>query len=563
MARSRKRREFKPVYAEEKLTKDRFRFPLDIDDDIKSRPVEKEVGEKSGGFIRRDKRRRPHQSTNLPDNDKSSFILKKARVIPSPVHGLKKYDLEKKEEPLQEITENQDETNYDDIQSVIIRDIVRERNRKKHRENVKRKAEMKRRKEEADSKSSQNIKSAIKPLTKEKKSLKEEKIPTHTMGTPVKMKPSAAEKRSGPTLSLPSLNMLGKMQASDYAVEEKDLSEAIIQGFNANGIPASVNDYKSNGIIGTHELRLNRNFRISNISKLKTHLLPYLPVDEMRVVAPIIGTSHIGVEIPLREPRPIYFSTLFQKSSLKLRKNDYKFILGKIVDDQIFSYELPKAGHLLVYGGKNDEAAHLIDNFIISMLMNHTSHDLKLKFVTSNDMYDDYKQLNYLFSEHDTIKSTDALEDILQEVNSRSNQFRRAHVRNISSFNQRVSHANKKSVIVVVIDDFSELIQSNNHEAVNAVVQILKKGKPLGIHLLIRHGDPAAKIGYELLQLLQTKVSFKDDRNQVIKGSDSLVEGNDMLVQIPTSNKPLRVNRGEIEKETKDKVLAFIREQQP
>lgn len=562
MARSRKRREFKPVDAEENLTEERFRFPLDIDDDIKKQPAEKRKND-STGFVRRDRRHEHHQSTNLPDTSKSSFILKKAREIPSPVHGLKKYDLENKEAPEAESSESSEGTNYDDIQSVIIRDIVKKRNRKKHRDNIRKEAAMKRRKEEAESRSSQNLKSAIKPLTKKKKSLKEDKVPTHTMGTPVKMKSASVEKRYGPTLSLPSLDMLGKMQASDYASEEKELSEAIVQAFNANGVPASVNEYKSNGIIGTHELKLNRNFRISNISKLKSHILPYLPVEEMRVVAPIIGTSHIGVEIPLREPRPIYFSTLFQKSSLKLRKNDYKFMLGKIVDDQIFSYELPKAGHLLVYGGKNDEAAHLIDNFIISMLMNHTSHDLKFKFVTSNDMYDDYKLLNYLFSEHDTIKSTDALDDILQEVNSRSNQFRRAHVRNISSFNQRVNHANKKSVIVVVIDDFSELIQSNNHEAINAVVQILKKGKPLGIHLLIRHGDPAAKIGYELLQLLQTKISFKDDRNQVIKGSDNLMSGNDMLVQIPTSNKPLRVNRGEIDKETKDKILKFLREQQP
>lgn len=562
MARSRKRREFKPVDAEENLTEERFRFPLDIDDDIKKQPAEKRKND-STGFVRRDRRHEHHQSTNLPDTSKSSFILKKAREIPSPVHGLKKYDLENKEAPEAESSESSEGTNYDDIQSVIIRDIVKKRNRKKHRDNIRKEAAMKRRKEEAESRSSQNLKSAIKPLTKKKKSLKEDKVPTHTMGTPVKMKSASVEKRYGPTLSLPSLDMLGKMQASDYASEEKELSEAIVQAFNANGVPASVNEYKSNGIIGTHELKLNRNFRISNISKLKSHILPYLPVEEMRVVAPIIGTSHIGVEIPLREPRPIYFSTLFQKSSLKLRKNDYKFMLGKIVDDQIFSYELPKAGHLLVYGGKNDEAAHLIDNFIISMLMNHTSHDLKFKFVTSNDMYDDYKRLNYLFSEHDTIKSTDALDDILQEVNSRSNQFRRAHVRNISSFNQRVNHANKKSVIVVVIDDFSELIQSNNHEAINAVVQILKKGKPLGIHLLIRHGDPAAKIGYELLQLLQTKISFKDDRNQVIKGSDNLMSGNDMLVQIPTSNKPLRVNRGEIDKETKDKILKFLREQQP
>src|SRR5699024_11336738 len=134
------------------------------------------------------------------------------------------------------------------------------------RDNVKREAAMKRRKEEAESRSSQNSKSAIKPLTKKKKSLKEEKIPTNTMDNPVKVK-SSSEKRQGPTVSRPSLDMLGKMQEKDYAAEEKELSEAIIHAFNANGVPASVNQYKSNGIIGTRELKLNRNFRISDISK--------------------------------------------------------------------------------------------------------------------------------------------------------------------------------------------------------------------------------------------------------------------------------------------------------
>src|SRR5699024_6468469 len=143
-------------------------------------------------------------STNLPDTSKSSFILKKAREIPSPVHGLKKYDLENKEAPEAESSESSEGTNYDDIQSVIIRDIVKKRNRKKHRDNIRKEAAMKRRKEEAESRSSQNLKSAIKPLTKKKKSLKEDKVPTHTMGTPVKMKSASVEKRYGPTLSLPS-----------------------------------------------------------------------------------------------------------------------------------------------------------------------------------------------------------------------------------------------------------------------------------------------------------------------------------------------------------------------
>lgn len=115
---------------------------------------------------------------------------------------------------------------------------------------------------------------------------------------------------------------------------------------------------------------------------------------------------------------------------------------------------------------------------------------------------------------------------------------------------------------MVVVDDFSDLVQSTNTATMNIIIQILKVGKPLGIHLVIRHSNLSAKIRYELLQLMQTRISYKDDRNQVIKGTENLMTGNDMLIQIPTSNKPLRVNRGEIEQRTKDEILKFIREQQ-
>lgn len=115
---------------------------------------------------------------------------------------------------------------------------------------------------------------------------------------------------------------------------------------------------------------------------------------------------------------------------------------------------------------------------------------------------------------------------------------------------------------MVVVDDFSDLVQSTNTAAMNIIIQILKVGKPLGIHLVIRHGSLSSKIRYELLQMMQTRISYKDDRNQVVNGAENLMAGNDMLIQIPTSNKPLRVNRGEIEQQTKDEILKFIREQQ-
>ncbi|SOC39289.1 DNA translocase FtsK [Salinicoccus kekensis] len=564
MSRSRKRREFKPA-DDRNLPDDRFRFPMDLGSDFINEPPKPARDDASGSdeFMKQPERREPRPSTRLPGKDNSGFILKKAREIPSAIHGLKKRDTEVPASPrgnkaAEETYE--DDINYDAIQSNIVREIVRERNRKKARdERRKRESAEKRAKKAEDT---YNLKPAKKPLGKKKDTLLDEKIPIRTMGTEVKIKERSTEKRFGPTQSLPSMNMLGKAQAPDYAEEDKELSEAIVHAFETAGIPADVHRYISNGVIGTHEIQLSRSFRINNIPKLKAHILPHLPVDHMRIVAPIIGTSHIGIETPVREPKPAYFSTLFQKSSLKLRKNDYKFTLGKIADDQIFSFELLKAGHLLVHGGEDSEAEHLIDNMIMSLLMNHTPHDLKFVFALSGEGYEDYKGLPHLFSDFQSLKSEDCLNDVMQELSSRQNQFRRAHVRNISSFNQRVSHANKKSVILVVIDDFSDLVQSTNTAAMNIIIQILKVGKPLGIHLVIRHGSLSAKIRYELLQMMQTRISYKDDRNQVVSGAENLMTGNDMLVQIPTSNKPLRVNRGEIEQQTKDEILKFIREQQ-
>ena len=565
MSRSRKRREFKPVDDEKHVSEERFRFPMDLGNDSSSETAgtDPEDRTESGGLLKRPARQYPRPSTRMPKKENSSFIIKKAREIPSAVHGLRKTQADQPASPREEkITEEtfEDDTNYDEIPSVIVREIVRERNRKKARDENRRKTAEEKRGKKAEEKYS--LKPAGRPLGKNKDALLDEKVPTWPMGTEVRVKARSPEKRSGPTQSLPSLNMLGRNQAPDYAEEDEELSEAIIRGFKALGVPATIYRYVSNGLTGTYEIQLSRSFRINNIPRLKEQLLPHLPVENIRIVAPIIGTSNVGIEIPLKEPKPVYFSTLFQKSSLKLRKDDYKFTLGKIVDDQIFSFELLKAGHLMVHGGGDGEAEHLIDNLLMSLLMNHTPHDLKFTFALSRGSFSDYEDLPHLFSEFQSLESGACLSDVMQELSSRQNQFRRAHVRNISSFNQRVSHANKKSVMVVVVDDFSDLVQSSNAATMNIIIQILKVGKPLGIHLVIRHGDLSAKIRYDLLQMMQTKISYKDDKNQVINGAENLVSGNDMLIQIPTSNKPLRVNRGEIEQQTKEKILTFIREQQ-
>src|SRR5699024_2466705 len=128
----------------------------------------------------------------------------------------------------------------------------------------------------------------------------------------------------------------------------------------------------------------------------------------------------------------------------------------------------------------------------------------------------------------------DVLCALYKELNVRHNQSRRGHVRNFNSFNQRVYYDSRNGMIAVVVDDRSERLYSNHPAVVRTIVQVLKKGKPLGIHLIMKHTRTDVNIRFEWLQMMQTRISFRDEKSNIIEGSETLMDGNDMLIQIPT-----------------------------
>ena len=143
-------------------------------------------------------------------------------------------------------------------------------------------------------------------------------------------------------------------------------------------------------------------------------------------------------------------------------------------------------------------------------------------------------------------------------MNRRNVQFRRAHVRNIQSFNTRVKQESRKSSIVVYIDEVDKIFERNNPEVIRQILQILKQGKALGIHLVLNHTNTDASIKYQLLNLIQTKISYYDKNNRVIEGADKLFEGNDCLVTISTSNRPVRLNIGTVTDEVLDNIVKYL-----
>lgn len=623
MDRSRRTRRFNNKNVDSDERKERFRFPLEVDEEERNRTDVShsftEDEDNSGeSFIRREQKTSLFEDTDRHEKKEPGYTISKARDIPSAVHGSRQHLKSNEKESTAENPDNEKQIpganeipsaiygtskqNYTDdeitelesqveryssehesegYKSPIIEKLKEERVRRAEREHRRLQAIRAREEREQarykdpysiNTKSSHEQQQIVentgeKPVEEnfDNKQVSSSTSPFNVIMTPYDKRKQTVKsgrdtKRKGPKYTMPSIHMLGSEDGAEYSQPEESEKKELTAAFEAVGVPAQVVDYKTNGIIAIYEMSLDRNFRLSNIEKLKEHLMQHLSFESIRIIAPITGASNVGIEVPAAKQSPISFSTVFSSSSLKLRKKDYKFVIGKTVDDKIFSYDLQKTGHILFYGDNEVDSANAIDNILVSIMMNHNPNEFRIMFASGKPQYDDYKGVPHLFAAPKSILEPDVLSDLLKELNDRHNQFRRAHVRNIASYNQRVNYESKKSVIAVVVDDLSTLFANNNPDAVKTIIQVLKKGKPLGIHLIMKHTRPDVGIRFDLLQMMQTKISYKDENSKIVEGSDQLTRGNDMLIQIPISNKPLRVNGAVLPDDSKQRVFSHLKQ---
>lgn len=499
-----------------KLNK-RFPFPFELSEEEQDIPKQEEKQESR--YTERRTVKRP-----------SSQTITKARVVPSAIHGTKNPYRREYDETAEY------RRKFEHHQSPIIQDIVRKRKEKEEKDRLRKERLQKERKVE-------ETKRPIESKHKEQKHVEKE-LPVHR------------ERKLGPSKTLPPISILGNEQDQNFIKHDDENLDSINAIIKQVGIEGKVVEYFSNGIVGSYSIQLDRHFKLSKIEDVKAQLEGALN-KKVRIITEVLGNNNIQIEFPLEKPSEIYFKSLFLNSSLKLRKNDYRFALGKTVDNRIFTYELRKAGHTLIYGNE-EKRTEIIDSMLVSLLMNHSSDAFQFKVISDSKEFDTFNSLPHSFSERKSVYDTDAFNDIIDELNSRNIQFRRAHVRNIQSFNTRVKQESRKSTIVIYIDDFDRILERNNPEVIRHILQILKQGKALGIHLVMNHTKTDVGIRYQLLSLMQTKISYYDEKSSVIDGADKLFEGNDCLVTISTSNRPVRLNMSTVKAEVLSNIINYL-----
>jgi S-DNA-T family DNA segregation ATPase FtsK/SpoIIIE len=253
--------------------------------------------------------------------------------------------------------------------------------------------------------------------------------------------------------------------------------------------------------------------RISKIRNLEDDIALNLAALGIRIIAPMPGKGTIGIEVPNKDPQVVSMQSVI--GSRKFQECNYELpvALGKTITNEIFMFDLCKMPHLLVAGATGQGKSVGLNAIITSLL--YKKHPSELKFVLVDpkmvefSIYADIER-HYLAKLPDMDKPiiTDftkviqTLNSLCKEMDDRYDLLMKAHTRNIKEYNDKFIKRRLNPLkghkympyIVVIIDEFGDLIMTAGKEIELPIARIAQKARAIGIHMIIATQRPSTNI---------------------------------------------------------------------
>ena len=386
----------------------------------------------------------------------------------------------------------------------------------------------------------------------------------------------------------PEINLLQKYDQSDKQVdmvEQNDNQKRIKKtledfGINIVSIKATVGP-----TITLYEVIQDKGVRISKIRGLEDDIAQSLSALGIRIIAPMPGKGTIGIEVPNKNPQIVSMESVVTSRKFGESKYELPIVLGRTITNEIFMFDLTKMPHLLVAGATGQGKSVGLNVIIASLL--YKKHPAELKFVLVDpkmvefNIYKDIER-HYLAKLPDTDNAIitdfnnviDTLKSLCKEMDNRYDLLMKAHVRNISEYNAKFisRQLNPEKghqfmpYIVVVIDEFGDLIMTAGKEIEMPIARIAQKARAVGIHMIIATQRPSTNIITGTIKAnfparMAFKVSSMIDSRTILDspGANKLVGRGDLLFS--QGNDTSRVQCALVSTNEIEDIVKYISEQ--
>ncbi len=262
-------------------------------------------------------------------------------------------------------------------------------------------------------------------------------------------------------------------------------------------IKATIVGYTIGPSVTRYDLKTEASASINGIAKYMDDISVRLGGMDARFVPIVQGKTTSGIEIANEDRSLVNFKDVYMH--LPLPKQGSLFIpFGKNISGSYINADLVDFPHMLVCGTTGSGKSIFMHSVILSLIMRNSPEDLRLVMVDPKRVeFSKYKEMPHLLCPIITepTEASATLQKLVDEMEDRYTKFELTGVSNIKQFNQYATetHTEKLPYIIVIIDEFADLIESV--KSVEKPVQRLgQKARAAGIHMIIATQRPSTDV---------------------------------------------------------------------
>ena len=339
--------------------------------------------------------------------------------------------------------------------------------------------------------------------------------------------------------------------------------------------------------ITLYEITPAQGVRIAKIRNLEDDIALSLKALGIRIIAPIPGKGTIGIEVPNAKPNIVSMESILNSKKFQESAMELPCAIGKTITNEVFMFDLAKIPHLLVAGATGQGKSVGLNAILTSLLYKKHPAELKIVLIDPKKVeFSIYGPIaNHFLAKvpdedaepiiTDVTKVVRTLNSLCKEMDTRYDLLKAAGARNIKEYNKKFTsrQLNPENghrympYIVVVIDEFGDLIMTAGKEIELPIARIAQLARAVGIHMIIATQRPTTTIITGNIKAnfpgrIAFKVSAMIDSKTILDrpGANQLIGRGDMLFL--NGAEPVRVQCAFVDTPEVERINQFIAQQQ-
>lgn len=341
---------------------------------------------------------------------------------------------------------------------------------------------------------------------------------------------------------------------ADRSAELKEKAKLLVDTLASFGVQVRITGIRRGPTVTRYEIQPAAGVKISKITSLQDDIGLNLGGKSVRIEAPIPGKPAVGIEVANNTKDTVTLRELLESPEFQESKSKLTFAVGKDIDGNVILGDIAKMPHMIIAGTTGSGKSVCTNSIIMSILYHASPEEVRLILVDPKVVeFAPYDGIPHLLIPVVTNpqKAAGALNWAVIEMERRYALCAQYGVRDLKGYNaiaERNEGMKKLPQILIIIDEFADLMMASSKEVESAVIRIAQKARAAGIHLIIATQRPTVDVITGLIKSnvpsrIGMSVKSAQDSRIILdcSGAETLLGNGDLLFYPNGWREPKRV----------------------